>query len=86
MGGGAKGDHVVGVEFGVGFAAKGGFDLGAYEGHAGGAADEHDFVEVAGLEVRVGQGAAAVVEGLVDQRCDQRFEFGAGEGGAVVEA
>ena len=83
--GGAHGDHVVGVQLGVRLAAEETLDRGADGGHASGAAHEHDLVHVPDLQVRVQQGAAAALQGPLDQRPDERLELLAGHGPAPVQ-
>ena len=47
--------------------------------HTGHAADEDDFVDLAGPETGVLQRLAARLDGALDEIVDQRFEFGARE-------
>ena len=47
--------------------------------HAGLAADQHDLVDVGGLQPGVLQRRLAGLDGLLDQVVDERFELGAGE-------
>ncbi len=54
-------------------------DEAADERHARLAADEDDFVEVLGLEAGIGQRAAAVGAGALDDRLGEALEFGAGK-------
>jgi len=44
--------------------------------HAGRASDQHHFIDVPGLEVRVGERLLQRSDGALHERLDQRFELG----------
>ena len=74
--GGADGDDLVRVNALVWVFAKDLFDDLLHLGNPGRAADQHDFVDVAGLELRVFHGLENGAADALDQAVDQLFEIG----------
>ena len=76
---GADGDDFVGIHAPVRLLAEEVLhDLNDFR-HAGHAADQHDFVDVAGRHAGVGQRLSAGLDRALDQVVDQLFQPGAGQ-------
>ena len=77
--GGAERDDLVRIQLAVRRPAEQLADQPAHERNAGRAADQHDFVDLRGLQAGVRERLPARLERALDDRPDQRLELGARE-------
>ena len=71
------GDRLVGVYVAARADPENLLDFFLHPRHPRHAADENDIADLAAFDFRVAQGGAARLDRALDQRLDQRFEFGA---------
>ena len=76
--GGAERDDLVGIQFAVRRPAEQLADQAPHERNPGRAADQDDFVNLRRLEAGIDDGLPARRERAIDNRTDQRLEFGRG--------
>ena len=75
----AEGDHFIGIEIGMRAGAEEHFDGAAHHRDAGGAADQHDFIDLLRSDAGVLHAIAAGAEGAVDDVANQVLEQLAGD-------